>query len=365
MTSFHECAETVRTLYAAVGDLERAAKLLRLPPLEGREWYELLRRKLLPQLDDDAFLVVAVVGGTNIGKSVVFNHLPGYKASATSPLASGTKHPVCLVPPGFEERHDLEAIFEGFRLHRWTRSEAALEEHAEHRLFWQVSERVPENLLVLDTPDIDSDARVNWERADNIRRCADILIAVLTQQKYNDAAVKQFFRKAAAEDKAVIVVFNQCQLPDDEDYWPLWLDTFCGETDIRPEIVYVAPNDRRAAEESRLDFDIPDADAVDRDGLTEGLNRLVAEDHPVAARWITDEELAGNPGLVRTMSVKPPTGAGRVRLVAIGPDGAVDLQPCGGTHVRRTGEIGRLAVAKIEKKGRQNRRIRIRLEAAP
>jgi misacylated tRNA(Ala) deacylase len=116
------------------------------------------------------------------------------------------------------------------------------------------------------------------------------------------------------------------------------------------------------AEESRLDFDIAEADAVDRDRLTEALNRLVAADHPVATRWISDEELADNPGLVRTMSVKPPMGTGRVRLVAIGAGGAIDLQPCGGTHVRSTAEIGSLAVAKIEKKGRQNRRIRIRLE---
>ena len=75
--------------------------------------------------------------------------------------------------------------------------------------------------------------------------------------------------------------------------------------------------------------------------------------------WITDEELADNPGLVRTMSVKPPTGTGKVRLVSIGVDGSVDLQPCGGTHVRSTGEIGKVAVTKIEKKGRQNRRVRL------
>jgi misacylated tRNA(Ala) deacylase len=113
------------------------------------------------------------------------------------------------------------------------------------------------------------------------------------------------------------------------------------------------------AEESRLDFDISEAGVVDKDDLTEKLLALIAADHPVSFRWITDEELADNPGLVRTMSVKPPAGTGKVRLVAIGADGAVDLQPCGGTHVRSTAEIGPVAVTKIEKKGRQNRRIRL------
>jgi misacylated tRNA(Ala) deacylase len=117
------------------------------------------------------------------------------------------------------------------------------------------------------------------------------------------------------------------------------------------------------ADESRLDFDISDAGAVDKDEISERLNALVAADHAISTRWITDEELADNPTLVRTMSVKPPSGTGRVRLVAIGPDGAVDLQPCGGTHVRSTGEIGPLAVTKIEKKGRQNRRIRLAFAA--
>lgn len=238
----------------AVEELERACGLLQIDPLQQREWYELLRQKLLPQLRDDAFLVVAVVGGTNIGKSVIFNHIAGYQASATSPLASGTKHPVCLVPPGFNEQHDLAAIFDGFKLCEWTAPDAALEESPEYQLFWQTSAKMPANLLVLDTPDIDSDAQINWQRADNIRRCADVLIAVLTQQKYNDAAVKQFFRQSAAEDKAVLIVFNQCQLPEDDEYWPLWLDTFCRETGIDPECVYVAPNDRAAAEENRLPF---------------------------------------------------------------------------------------------------------------
>ncbi|ADZ70437.1 alanyl-tRNA editing protein [Polymorphum gilvum] len=111
--------------------------------------------------------------------------------------------------------------------------------------------------------------------------------------------------------------------------------------------------------EGRLDFDIPEAD-FDRDALTARLNALAAGDHAVTTEWITDAELDANPGLVKTMSVKPPRGSGRVRLVRIGTD--VDLQPCGGTHVSRTSEIGPLSIGKIEKKGRQNRRVRLRLD---
>ncbi len=245
-------------------ELERGAALLQPVPLLEREWFELLRQKLVPQLGEQAFLVVAVVGGTNIGKSVIFNHLAGSRASATSPLASGTKHATCLVPAGFNARHDLQSVFPDFELHEWSDASLALEESDKHRLFWRVASELPPSLLVLDTPDIDSDARVNWVRADAVRRSADVLIAVLTQQKYNDAAVKEFFRKAGDEDKAILVVFNQCLLPEDEPYWPIWLDTFCRETQITPDGVYVAPNDRRAAEDLRLPFferHMPTADA--------------------------------------------------------------------------------------------------------
>ena len=112
-------------------------------------------------------------------------------------------------------------------------------------------------------------------------------------------------------------------------------------------------------DDSRLDFDIEDASAVDKDKLTADLNALIAADHPVTDRWITDAELEANPQLVRTMAVKPPMGTGKVRLVVIGENGSVDLQPCGGTHVKSTGEIGKVVVTKIEKKGKLNRRIRV------
>jgi hypothetical protein len=252
--AFNDLATAARQLVEGVSALSDAASVLQPPLLDSCEWHELLRQKLLPQLGADAWLVAAVVGGTNIGKSVVFNHLAGCRASSTSPLASGTKHPVCLVPDGFTDRQDLQRVFPDFQLHEWTDADLALRETSEHELFWRIAPDLPATLLVLDTPDIDSDARVNWVRADAIRRCADVLIAVLTQQKYNDAAVKEFFRKAASEDKAILVVFNQCQLPEDEDYWPIWLETFCTETGVKPESVYLAPADRTAAEELRLPF---------------------------------------------------------------------------------------------------------------
>jgi misacylated tRNA(Ala) deacylase len=110
------------------------------------------------------------------------------------------------------------------------------------------------------------------------------------------------------------------------------------------------------ADKSRLDFNLPES--PDKEALTAKLNDLIDGDHPVSTRWISDAELDANPELVRTMSVSPPRGAGRIRLLQIGE---VDLQPCGGTHVRSTAEIGVAVVSKIENKGKQNRRFHLQL----
>jgi len=112
--------------------------------------------------------------------------------------------------------------------------------------------------------------------------------------------------------------------------------------------------------EGRLDFDSGEA-VLDKAEVERRLNELIALDRAVTHRWISDAELEANPGLIKTMSVKPPMGTGRVRLIAIED---LDLQPCGGTHVKRTGEIGRASVTGIEKKGKINRRVRIALGAA-
>lgn len=115
-------------------------------------------------------------------------------------------------------------------------------------------------------------------------------------------------------------------------------------------------------EKGRLDFDMPDA-PEDKQALQDSLNALIAADHEVTEDWISEAELDANPDLVKTMSVQPPRGSGRVRLIRIGgTTEQVDLQPCGGTHVRRTAEIGPVRLGKVEKKGRRNRRVTVHLE---
>jgi len=108
-------------------------------------------------------------------------------------------------------------------------------------------------------------------------------------------------------------------------------------------------------EKGRIDFNLPEM-TMDKAEIQARLNELITEDHPVVANWISEADLDARPELIKTMSIRPPVGAGRIRLIGI--DG-IDLQPCGGTHVARTGEIGNVTVRKIESKGKQNRRISV------
>lgn len=117
-------------------------------------------------------------------------------------------------------------------------------------------------------------------------------------------------------------------------------------------------------DDSRVDFDMPDA-GITKEDITGKLMELVRADHPVFTRLITEAELAANPGLVKSKNVRPPSGTGQIRLVCIGDEAQIDSQPCGGTHVRSTGEVGEIHIGKIEKKGRENRRFRIRFGPMP
>ncbi|MBT7731561.1 MAG: alanyl-tRNA editing protein [Rhodospirillaceae bacterium] len=113
------------------------------------------------------------------------------------------------------------------------------------------------------------------------------------------------------------------------------------------------------AQKSRLDFDMP-GERPEKEDLEQRMNNLINLDHSISISWISDEELKNNPDLVRTMSVKPPMGSGQVRMICIGEN--VDFQPCGGTHVKSTAEIGVIRIAKIENKGRQNRRVHLTID---
>jgi misacylated tRNA(Ala) deacylase len=111
-------------------------------------------------------------------------------------------------------------------------------------------------------------------------------------------------------------------------------------------------------DDSRVDIDMPET--VEKETVTARMMEIVNANHPVFLQWITDEELAANPGIIKSKNVRPPVGMGRVSLVCIGDDSAIDSQPCGGTHVSETQEVGAIHIAKIEKKGKENRRFRIR-----
>ena len=117
--------------------------------------------------------------------------------------------------------------------------------------------------------------------------------------------------------------------------------------------------------DSRVDFDIPAtemATSITKEIITQKMMDLVRADHPVFTRWISEAELDANPDIVRSKNVRPPRGLGNIRIVCIGENSAVDSQPCGGTHVSTTGEVGGIFISKIENKGKENRRFRIRFE---
>jgi 50S ribosome-binding GTPase len=253
-SQFLEVSQAISALSAAVQDLSLASEVLGLPQLASHRWFGILEQKLKPQLGDSAFLVVAVVGGTNIGKSSVFNHLAGFVASPSTPFASGTKHPTCILPDGFRDHHAVEEVFPKFAVRFDAARETAFELTDQHLLVAREASDCPENLVLLDTPDIDSTMEVNWERAEAVRQSADVLVAVITQQKYNDAAVKQFFRRAASDRQIVYIVVNQVYWPDDRPFVAKWVKTFCDETGCEPAAVFAAPHDRKAAESLTLPF---------------------------------------------------------------------------------------------------------------
>ncbi|MFM8415504.1 MAG: GTPase domain-containing protein [Planctomycetota bacterium] len=251
---------------AWAGDVARACELvaalvplaaeLGLPDAAASDWHGALFGKLRPQVDREPVLVAAVCGGTNTGKSLITNSLVGAEISRSLPEAARTVHPVASLPRGLAARIDLAGLFPGFRPIAWTSEEDALDTSRPDLLVWRedATGGQPQRLVLLDTPDIDGTLRENWHRAELVRNAADVLVAVLTQQKYNDAAVREFFAAAAAAGKTVLVVFNMLDWPRQRDRLAGWLATFTAETGLAPAAVYAVPHDFAAAEAGRIVF---------------------------------------------------------------------------------------------------------------
>jgi hypothetical protein len=253
-SSFAAWAGRVVDLCDVVSRLEPLAIDLGLPSPTDADWYGALFGKLRPQVSREPVLVAAVCGGTNTGKSLITNTLVGAEISRSLPEAARTIHPVASLPQGLVARGGLEGLFPGFELVVWTSDEDALDASRGDVLVWREDPTglQPPRLVLLDTPDIDGTLRENWRRAELVRDAADVLVAVLTQQKYNDAAVREFFTAVAAADKAVIVVFNMVDWPQQRERLGGWLATFANETGVKPLAVYAVPHDFAAAESGRI-----------------------------------------------------------------------------------------------------------------
>jgi len=272
---------------------------LGVPDPRESDWHGQLFGKLRPQVSREPVLVAAVCGGTNTGKSLITNALVGAEISRSVPEAARTLHPVASLPRGLSGRVPPAELFPGFATVPWTSDQDALDaapatgrggsgDHgSEHRLVWREDPtgRQPARLVLIDTPDIDGPLRDNWHRAELVRNACDVIVAVLTQQKYNDAAVREFFTAAAAARKTVIVVFNMVDWPRQRDRIGGWLATFAAETGVEPAAVYAAPHNPTKADLGQIDFfPLPEgppagsasraADGVRPDGTADLVARL-------------------------------------------------------------------------------------------
>lgn len=253
MISLKQLHEKIEQLCLLIPQLDDFAQLVQADSSMNSPWRDSLLSKLRVQSSEDTPLIVAIAGGTNIGKSTIFNHLAQDNASGITPQASGTKYPVCLVPDAWADEEKLQKLFDGFDVQPWSDQNAPLEDHEKDVLYWRRGDRVPPQLILLDTPDVDSTNQANWRRAEKIRQIADVLIAVLTKQKYNDKVCVDFFRQAAQSGKEFILLFNQFDL-EDVSFLQSMLDEVVSNIQQPPIYVYLTPHDRKASESLGLPF---------------------------------------------------------------------------------------------------------------
>jgi hypothetical protein len=263
---YQSLAGQIKQLCEAVTQLQRDAVELGIGvDVRASNWHRGLFQHLRPRVEGQPYLLVAVVGGTNTGKSMIFNQLAGSKASRVSHIACRTRHPVCLAPRDFLRNCLPQQVFPGFQLRPWQSEDDAVAEGPDGMLFLRedLQGKQPANLLLLDTPDIDGCLQEHWDRAQLVRQAADVLVGVLTAQKYNDEAVRRFFCEAVAADKPVVLVFNMVDWPEKREACADWLRDFCSSTGVDPLHVYAAPHDEKAGMDLRLAFHALSAGSTD------------------------------------------------------------------------------------------------------
>jgi hypothetical protein len=303
-------AENLLPCGQLVQRLQPLAATLGIEPAEETAWWAALFTKLLPQIESEPLLVVAICGGTNTGKSLLANALAGAELSRSIPEAARTRHPVASLPAGVAGRLDLAAFFPGFVPVAWQTEDDPLVDDPQNLLVWRerpVTGTPDDQFVLLDTPDIDGTLREHGTRAELIRDTSDVIVAVLTEQKYNDAVVRDFFRAATAAGKPLLVVVNMVDWPRQRELISGWVKTFEQAIGVAAEAVFAVPYDSAAAANGTIRFHPLPASAVEKTDpiamlAAAGVGRLKIRALRGAVATVLDQE-AGLPAWLSAIEV--------------------------------------------------------------